>query len=121
MILWCVHLALPVTLEDRAGPAFDYVTESIYRRGAASIIHVLIIRTALIMLAQIKLPGQSVHVLSPGLAFQPNGALLIISSYTAYYCLLEPFAAVSTSPLEYHCQDAQGVGTQSSCNYSGNR
>lgn len=52
-------------------------------------------RTALIILAQIKL-SSTVLVLTPGLACQLNGALMIISGYTAYYYLLEPFAAVSS-------------------------
>jgi hypothetical protein len=47
------------------------------------------------MLAHVPLSDAKAHYLAPGLAFQPNVALIIYAGYQIYYFLLEPIGAVS--------------------------
>jgi hypothetical protein len=52
-------------------------------------------RSTFIMLAHVPLLEAKAHYLAPGLAFQPNVALIIYAVYQIYYFLLEPIGAVS--------------------------
>lgn len=57
----------------------------------------LILWSFLLLLSHIPLGAGTVTRLAPGLAFQPNVALVYNAAYVAYYFALEPFAAVSPS------------------------
>ncbi|ODO12029.1 hypothetical protein I350_00813 [Cryptococcus amylolentus CBS 6273] len=84
-ILWCVGIS-------SMDPPMDPLRENFLANISPS-------RTWLIVAAHVTLPGAKVYLFADYFAFQLNLALAFITSYNAYYILLDPIGGVTYLPI----------------------